>query len=436
MPLELAAAAANQVTDAEQANLRQSAIRKNTLRLVPLLIMALVFNYIDRTSVGFAALTMNQDIGLTATEFGWGAGVLFVGYCAFEVPSSLIQYRVGARLWLGRIMITWGLAAAATAFAGGPLSFYFIRFILGVAEAGFFPGAMFFLSCWFPAEHRTRVLGWLGLSVPISSVIGAPMSGLLLQLHGVLGLTGWQWMFIAEGLPVCLVGLATLFLLADQPQQAPWLTGPEKEALATMLREERREREHSNFWLAIRDPRVLVLTAVCFSFTLGSYGISVWLPQILKGHGLSNLSIGFVAAIPYLVTTIVMLAWTVYLSHGGNKVLSLVAACCLATLGLGFSVLLGTLVGSMVAITIAVVGTVCARTIFWTIPTRFLTGAAAAGGLAFINSVGAFGGFVGPFMVGWLKDATGSFEAGLLGMATVLAVSVMLSLLLLLIKND
>jgi ACS family tartrate transporter-like MFS transporter len=408
--------------------LRQSAIRKNTWRLLPLLVFALVFNYVDRTSVGFAALTMNQELGLTATQFGWGAGLLFVGYCGFEVPSSLIQYRVGARRWLGRIMVTWGLAAAATAFAVGPNSFYIIRFILGVAEAGFFPGAMFFLSCWFPAEHRTRVLGWLGVSVPISSVIGAPMSGLLFQMQGVAGLSGWQWMFIVEGLPVCIVGIATLFLLADQPQEASWLTQPEKDALTAMLREETRPREHTAFWPAIRDIRVLTLSAINFSFTLGAYGISIWLPQILKGQGLSNLMIGFVAAIPYVVTTVVMIAWMAALSRGGSKIWSLVAACTLGAAGLGLSVLTGSLVLSMVAMTIAVVGAVCARTIFWTIPTRFLTGPAAAGGLAFMNSIGAFGGFVGPFMVGWLKDTTGSFTTGLLGLTVVLTLSVVMSL--------
>jgi MFS transporter, ACS family, tartrate transporter len=421
----------------DAALLRSSALRKNTWRLVPLLVFALVFNYVDRTSVGFAALTMNQELGLTATQFGWGAGLLFIGYCGFEVPSSLIQYRVGARRWLGRIMVTWGLAAAATAFATGPNSFYVIRFILGVAEAGFFPGAMFFLSCWFPAEHRTRVLGWLGLSVPVSSVIGAPLSGILLQMQGVAGLSGWQWMFILEGLPVCLVGIATLFLLADHPQQASWLTQPEKDALTAMLNEERREREHTRFWSAIKDGRVLTLAGISFAFTLGAYGISIWLPLILKGHGLSNLAIGFVAAIPYVATTIVMIGWMALIGRHGGKIWSLVLACALGAIGLGLSVLTGSLIPSMAAMTVAVIGAVCARTIFWTIPVRFLTGPAAAGGLAFINSIGALGGFVGPFMVGWLKDLTGSFTAGLLGLTVVLSISVVMSLsLLLMVKAE
>jgi ACS family tartrate transporter-like MFS transporter len=423
------------VTDIE--TLRASALRKNAWRLVPILTLALVFNYIDRTSVGFAALTMNADLGLTATEFGWGAGILFAGYCLFEVPSGLIQYRVGARRWLGRIMITWGLAAAATALATGPQSFYVIRFLLGVAEAGFFPGTVFYLACWFPAEYRTRVLAWLGLGVPISSLIGAPVSGLLLQMNGFLGLSGWQWMFIVEGLPVCLLGMATLLMLVDEPAQAHWLTHEERNAITTMLAEEQRDRAQSNLWSALKDPRVLVLAAICFSFTLGSYGVGIWLPLILKGKGLSTLTIGFVAAVPYLVTTAAMLLWARRVDRSGRKIANLAAACALGMIGLGLSIIFHSLVPGLIAMTLAIVGTVCARTIFWTIPVRFLTGTAAAGGLAFTNSVGAFGGFVGPFMVGWLKDSTGSFSAGLLGMTVVLAIAVLLTLSLhLMIKEE
>ena len=412
------------------AALQASALRKNMRRLVPVLTLAMVFAYIDRTSVGFAALTMNADLGLTATQFGWGAGVLFAGYCLFEIPSGLVQRRVGARRWIGRIMITWGIAAAATAFATGPLSFYAIRFLLGVAEAGFSPGVVFFLACWFPDRVRTRVLAWFGLGVPISSLIGAPMSGLLLQMNGVLGLSGWQWMFVLEGLPACALGVAVLVMLADEPAQAAWLSADEKAALQVLLAAERRDRVHSNLLGALRDPRVLVLAVICFCFTLGSYGVSIWLPQILKGHGLSTLAIGFVAAIPYLVTTVAMLLWARHVDRSGRKIANLMAACACGAAGLGGAVVFGSLWLGLAAMTLAVVGTVCARTIFWTIPPRFLTGDAAAGGLAFINSVGALGGFVGPFMVGWLKDATGTFTAGLVGLTVVLCVAVLLTMTL------
>jgi MFS family permease len=412
----------------DSAALRRSALRKSAWRLVPILLLAQIFNYVDRTSVGFAALTMNHDLGLSATAFGWGAGILFLGYCLFEIPSTLMQRRVGARRWLGRIMISWGLAAAATAFATGPHSFYAIRFLVGVTEAGFFPGTAFFIAAWFPPEYRTRLLAWLGLGVPLSSVIGAPLSGALLQMGGFLGLAGWQWMFILEGLPVCIIGVATLFLLVDTPHQAHWLSAAERDALLATLDDERRERPRASLGAALADPRVLVLTAICFAFTLGSYGVGIWLPQMLKGHGLSNLGVGFVAAIPYLVATIAMLVWAGLIDRSGKKIANLAFACVLGAAGLGLAVMLHSLVAGLAAMTVALVGTICARTIFWTIPVRFLTGAAAAGGLAFINSVGAIGGFCGPYLVGWLKDATGSFTAGLFGMAVVMGISVLLTL--------
>jgi ACS family tartrate transporter-like MFS transporter len=421
----------------DSSALSRSALRKNAWRLVPILLLAQIFNYVDRTSVGFAALTMNHDLGLSATEFGWGAGILFVGYCLFEMPSTLIQRRVGARLWLGRIMISWGLAAAATAFATGPHSFYAIRFLVGLTEAGFFPGTTFFIAAWFPVEYRTRIIAWLGVGVPLSSVIGAPLSGVLLQMGGFLGLAGWQWMFILEGLPVCIIGVVTLFVLVDTPHQARWLTPAEREALVSTLGEERRERPKATLGAALADPRVLVLTAIGFAFTLGSYGVGIWLPQILKSHGLSNLEVGFVAAIPYLVTTIAMLVWADLIDRSGKKILNLAVACVLGAVGLGSAVMLNSLWAGLAAVTVALVGTICARTIFWTIPVRFLTGAAAAGGLAFINSVGAIGGFCGPYLVGWLKDSTNSFTAGLLGMAVVMGVSVLLTLsLFMFIKEE
>jgi MFS family permease len=421
----------------DSAALRRSALHKCAWRLVPILLLAQIFNYVDRTSVGFAALTMNHDLGLSATEFGWGAGILFVGYCLFEVPSTLMQRRVGARLWLGRIMISWGLAAAATAFATGPHSFYAIRLLVGVTEAGFFPGTTFFLAAWFPADYRTRILAWLGLGVPLSSLIGAPLSGALLQMGGFFGLAGWQWMFILEGLPVCIIGVMTLFLLVDAPHQAHWLSPAERAALLSTLGEERRERPKATLGAALADPRVLVLTAICFAFTLGSYGVGIWLPQILKSQGLSNLAVGFVAAIPYLFTTIAMLIWAARIDRGGSKILNLALACLLGAVGLGSAIVLHSLATGLAAVTVALIGTICARTIFWTIPVRFLTGAAAAGGLAFINSVGAFGGFCGPYLVGWLKDATNAFTAGLFGMAVVMAISVLLTLsLFMLIKEE
>ena len=299
-------------TDLER--LQQSALRKNAWRMLPILTLAFVFNYIDRTSVGFAGLTMNKDLGLTATAFGWGAGILFIGYCFFEIPSNLALHRFGARRWLARIMVTWGLASAATALVLGPYSFYAARFLLGVAEAGFFPGAAYLLAAWFPAQYRTRALAILSVAVPLSSVIGGPFSVLLLQMDGLLGLKGWQWMFLVQGLPACIIGVLALVMLRDHPRDAHWLSPAERDALIAMLSAERRDRPAGSLRAAITDPRVLVLACIQFGFVVCSYGVGIWLPLILQGQGLGNLAIGFTAAIPYVCATIAMLLWADYVT--------------------------------------------------------------------------------------------------------------------------
>jgi MFS family permease len=406
----------------------QAALRKNTLRLVPILMIAYFFNYIDRTAVGFAALHMNADLGLTATQFGWGAGIMFASYCFLEVPSNMMMYRFGARRWLARIMITWGLAAAATAFAVGPLSFYVIRFLLGVFEAGFFPGVIYFLSIWFPAQSRTKVVALLLAATPLSSLIGGPVSASLLQMNGVFGLAGWQWMFLLEGLPACVLGVFCLFVLADTPKDAHWLTAAERTALIDTLAGEKQDRPQHHLWSAMKDVRVLILTGITFAFTIGSYGIGIWLPLILKGHALGDMAIGFVSAVPYFFATIFMLAWAWIVDRSGRKTLNLAIALVFGIIGMVMAVIYTGLLPALAGLTIALIGTISARTIFYTIPQGFLTGAAAAGGLAFINCVGAAGGFVGPFMVGWLKDVTGSFNAGMLGMAAVLGLALGLTL--------
>ncbi len=420
----------------ETAGLRRSAMRKNAWHLLPVLTLAFVFNYIDRTSVGFAALTMNADLGLTSTEFGWGAGVLFFGYCFFEVPSNIVLYRVGARRWLARIMISWGLVSALTAFVTGPYSFYGARFLLGVAEAGFFPGVTFLLSAWFPAEYRARVLAWFLVAVPVSSVIGGPFSVLLLELNGFLGLHGWQWMFLVQGLPACVLGVCLLWVVRDDPREAHWLTQAERDALAALLAEERRDRPAHSLRAALRDSRVLLLAAIQFGFIVGSYGVGIWLPLILKGQGLANLAVGFASVVPYAVATVAMLLWARQVDRTGRKIGNLAAACFVGALGLVGAVLAGSFVPSLLGLTVALVGVTSARAIFWTIPTRFLTGMAAAGGLAFINSVGTFGGFVGPFTIGWLKDLTGSFSAGLLVMTGLGLVAAVLALSLKLVVRE
>ena len=397
-------------------------------RLMPILIVSYIFNYLDRNNVGFAGLTMNQAIGLTATQFGFGAGVFFVGYCLFEIPSNLALYRVGARVWLSRIMISWGLMSAATSFAVGPNSFYVLRLLLGVAEAGFFPGVAFYLGTWFPSQYRTRMIAWFMVAIPVSSVIGGPISGWLLGLDGMGGLAGWQWMFLLEGLPVVFVGLSLLWLLADRPEDVSWLNDEERRIVRERLAAERRPREVRRFALAIRDVRVILLALVQFGFLVGSYAIGIFLPLILREGKLTDLEIGFVSSGCYVVAVIGMILWAGHVDRGASKVVNLSLACATSACGfLGAILFAGNFWAQVAAITVAVTGVNGARAIFWTIPPRFLTGMAAAGGLAFINSIGTTGGFVGPYVFGWLSDETGSFSAGMLAMSGFLILAAVLA---------
>jgi ACS family tartrate transporter-like MFS transporter len=407
----------------------QSALRKASWRFIPLLVAAYVLNYLDRTCIGFAGLAMNQDIGLTSSQFGVGAGIFFLGYCLSEVPSNAILYRVGASRWLARIMISWGLASAGAAFVVGPQSFYAVRLLLGIAEAGYFPGAIYFIGCWFPPQQRVRYVGMMLLGIPASSIIGGPLCGALLKMNGLLGIAGWKWLFLMLSLPCVLLGVLALRLLIDSPQQASWLNQSEREALQTTLGSEVREQERSDFWGAMADPRVLLLAGVQFGFTVGSYAINIWLPLILKEFALSNSAIGLLSSLPYIIASIVMLIWAWQVDKRGHKILNVVAGCVLAALGLGWAVAAShSMTLSLLGITVALIGVNAARTIFWTLPGRFLVGAGAAGGLAFINSIGTVGGFTGPALMGWLKDATGSFQVGIGALAGVMLASGVLTL--------
>ena len=398
----------------------QNATRKAALRFVPLLTIAYLFNYLDRTSLGFAALTMNKQLGLSASQFGLAAGILFLGYCLFEVPSNLLLYRFGARRWLARIMISWGIVSAATIFVVGPNSFYALRLLLGIAEAGFFPGVTFFLAAWFPAQYRTRMLAWFLIGIPLSSLIGSPVCGMLLQMDGIWGFAGWQWLFLGVSLPCIPLGLLTLWLLADRPETATWLSSDERDVLRDVLSSEVRERPPSSLLAALMDTRVLILAAIQFGFTLGSYGIGIWLPLMLREYHLSTLAIGWTAAIPYLFASAGMILWARYVDRKGRRIINLAITCFLGGAGLVAPILSGSLAVALMGFSVALVGVTAARAIFWTIPTRFLTGVAAAGGLAFINSIGTVGGFVGPSMMGWLKEFSGSYVVGLLAVAAIM----------------
>jgi len=382
-------------------------------RLLPVLTLAYVFNYLDRNNIGFAALTMNRELALTATQFGNGAGILFLGYCFLEVPSNMILYRVGARVWLARIMISWGLISAATIFVRGAWSFYLLRFLLGAAEAGFFPGVAFYLGQWFPAQYRTRAIAWFMVAIPVSSVVGGALSGALLQMHGIFGLSGWKWLFVLEGLPVAILGVVTLFVLTEKPEEATWLTEAERALVVERVRGEARHNEVRRLLPAMKDPRVLLLGAVQFGFLVGSYGVGIWLPQIIKLGELSDLQVGFITSGVYALASLTMILWASHVDRGGNKVHNLALSCVLGGAGLVGAIMTDNFWLSLGFLTVSLAGINAARGIFFTIPMRFLTGMALAGGLAFINSIGTTGGFVGPVVMGALVDRTGSFAAGL-----------------------
>ncbi len=412
------------------ASIEQRAFAKIAWRLVPILSFGYVLNYLDRNNIGFAALTMNKQIGLTATQFGFGAGILFLSYCLLEVPSNMLLYHVGARVWIARIMITWGLVSAATIFVTGPKSWYLLRFLLGTAEAGFFPGITFYLATWFPAQYRGRMLAWFLLAIPASSLVGGPVSGLVLGMDGVRGLAGWRWLFLLEGLPVVLLGIAALWVLTDRPEDATWLTPQERTVVCDLIRGERREKEMRQLLPALKDVRVLLLAAVQFGFTAGSYGVGIWLPQIIKAAHVSNRTVGFLTGGCYGLACLGMLAWAARVDRKGKKISNLVLTCLISAAGLMLAIFSRNPWVSLACITVALIGITSARAIFWTIPTSFLTGLAAAGGIAFINSIGTFGGFVGPLTIGFLKDRTGSFSPGLLAMAGFLLAATALALML------
>ncbi|HTH98879.1 MAG TPA: MFS transporter [Stellaceae bacterium] len=420
---------------ADDAAQQSKVFTKVAWRVLPILVLAYLFNYVDRTNISVAALQMNKAVGLTASEFGYGAGLLFIGYCLFEIPSNFALYRFGARIWIARIMITWGLVSAAMAFCSGPYSYYALRFLLGVAEAGFFPGVAFYLSYWFPSGYRARVLAWFLVSIPASSFIGAPVAGLLLKMDGIWGLAGWQWLFLMESLPCVLIGLVLPRLLPNQPHEAPWLSEQEREiATRTLTTEEealrRKPKVVNNFVPALFSGRVWLLGLIYLSFSTGSYGVQVWLPIIIKGGHFSNTMVSLLVAIPYLFSVAAMIFGAWYVDRYGKRVLNVILTCAVASGGFIFALMSHDLVAVLSSITLALLCLNAARAIFWAIPSLYLTGGAAAGGLALISSIGTLGGFIGPSVMGWLKDATGSFTAGLLAMAGFLALASVLAIVL------
>jgi MFS transporter, ACS family, tartrate transporter len=393
-----------------------------TRRLLPFLFVLYVVCFLDRVNLGFAALQMNQDLGFSPAVYGFGAGIFFLGYVLFEVPSNLVLARIGARRWIARIMITWGIIASAMMFIRGPLSLYTLRFLLGAAEAGFFPGMVYYLSNWYPPNERARAIARFMVAIPISSVLGGPISGALLGLDGRLRLEGWQWLFLLEGLPAVFLGFVVLLYLTDRPEDATWLTPDERAWLTTHLAEERkrRERRHRLSVLqALSNPIVWqlgVLLLLCNAF--GVYVLGLWLPQIVRSlSGLSDFMVGVVTALPNLVAAVAMVLVGAHSDRTGERLLHISASAAAAAIGFLGSAYLHSPVLVVLALSLAAAGLLSSHGPFWPLPSVFLGGSAAAGGIALIVSVANLAGFVGPYVVGLLKGSSGSFQSGLLGLA-------------------
>src|SRR4030088_2427481 len=406
-------------------------IAKVTRRLVPFLIVCYFIAYLDRVNVGFAALTMNQDLGLSQTAFGFGAGIFFIAYFIFEVPSNLLLERFGARKWIARIMLSWGILSGAMAFTpniasatglGNEYTFYLLRVLLGVAEAGFFPGIIYYLTLWFPSEYRARIVGYFMAAIPLSTVIGAPLSGALLYLHGGVGLAGWQWLFIVEAVPAVILACVVFFYLTDRPADAAWLAPDERAWLTERLELEQRQRRAVRDYSVAQvlvDPRVLGLSLVYFGAVATNYGLSFFLPQIVKAFGFNAFLTTVVSAAPYAVGLIAMVWWGRRSDRLVERRFHAAFPLFVAAAGIAVSTALDDPLLKMISLCVAGFGIFANLPVFWTLPTAFLSGPAAAAGIAVINSVGNLAGFAGPLAMGWIKDHTGSYSGGLLLLAAL-----------------
>lgn len=408
--------------------MEKSVFAKAAWRLIPLLVLLYIANFLDRVNVGFAALTMNADLGIGAEAFGAVGGMFFLGYFFFEVPSNVILEKVGARLWIFRIMLTWGLVSMATAFAKGVTSLLVLRFALGVTEAGFFPGVVFYLSLWFPSEVRARFVGLFLCSISVANIIGAPVSSWILKMEGAAGLHGWQWLFLIEGLPSFLLAFAVLRFLPNGPRDARWLDEGERAALAARLASEP-PRKHEAFWPMLRDGRVWALALPDFGIVLSTYGLGLWLPQIVKGMGYATMQTGFVVAMVYVASSIVSVLWCLSSDRAQERVRHVCIAALFGAAGLVAAALTQGSLLCIFALAAGMAGTLAAISVFWALPSGFLGRTAAAGGIALINSLANLGGFAGPYLMGWLKNATGGYAVGLGVLACGLVMTAVMILL-------
>jgi ACS family tartrate transporter-like MFS transporter len=415
-----------------QSELERRTIGKVLWRIIPASFTLYVISYIDRANIGYAALQMNQELALTSSAFGFAAGVFFIGYFLFEVPSNLALARFGARVWIARILITWGLVAAASAFVHTALQLYVARFLLGVAEAGFFPGIIIYLTYWFRTKDQAVSVALFAAAIPVSYLIGAPVSTWIMDNVTWLGLSGWRWMLLLEGLPAILGGAWCYFFLTDKPEQAKWLTGEEKAWLTGELARDRLERPHVKTlgtWEAIADPKVLLLAVIYFVYQVGSLGVGYWMPQIIASlsRHTSNFEVGLIATVPYALATAAMILWSVHSDRTRERQLHSALPLLIAAVTLAATGLTRMPVPSLALISTALAGLYAFKSPFWSLPGLFLSRSTAAVSIAAINSIGNLGGFAGPYLLGVLKSGTGDPMSGLLFLSALLFVAFLLT---------
>jgi MFS transporter, ACS family, tartrate transporter len=403
-------------------------LRKVSYRLIPFLFLLYIIAWLDRVNVGFAGLQMNADLGFSSTVFGFGSGIFFLGYCLFEIPSNIILERVGARLWIARIMVTWGLISAGMMLVHTPALFYLLRFLLGVAEAGFFPGVIYYLSLWYPTAQRARAIAAFMTAVPVTGLIGGPLSGALLELDGIYGLAGWQWLFLLEGLPAVVLGASVIFYLNDRPETTHWLTPAERSWLVETLAPERKTLR-PNIRVALTDTTVWMLGTIFLLVAAGFYGYSFWAPLVIKSlTGLSNFKVGLVLGAISAITILGMLLNSYHSDRTGERAIHIAIPLLVMGVGLVGCALLRQPVLAIIALSLVPLGHCASYGPFWSMPTQFLTGPAAAAGIALVTMIANVGGFAGPAVIGVLKSRTGTHTDAFLLLGALAVIAAILAL--------
>src|SRR5581483_9384080 len=418
----------------ERSELEIATMRRVTLRIIPFLMLCYFIAFVDRVNAGFAALQMNHDIGLSAAAFGLGGGLFYITYVIFEVPSNLAMAKVGARIWIARIMISWGIVSGCMALVVGPYSFYVVRMLLGAAEAGFFPGVILYLTYWFPSEYRGRIVALFMVAIPLSSFLGSPISASLLQLDGFAGLHGWQWMFVLEAIPAVILGVISFFFLADGPAGAKWLTEPQRQWLANRLTEERSSPAtrvaHLSLWQVMSNKYVLAASLIYAGASGASQCLSLWQPQIIKSFGLTNMQTGLLNSIPFGVASLLMLVWGRNSDRMRERKWHTAVPLALLAASLACAPLTDALTPTIIILCVAVTATYIVKGPFWALSTEWMSAGVAAAAIAQVNAIGNLGGFFGSYMLGAIKDATGSYALGLMPLAALSAIGCVLVLVL------